>query len=223
MKLWDVLATCLLLLSSVATRPLYSNARPAKRTYFPSSSDSVSISEEDSEEANFQPQQHSLRQIPMEDQNYMRGPYPNHLEDVMDFIEATIGRLRRSSEAGGNSRGRRERQRGAANAGRDREGRSHSDRRRGRSRGRGERRPRGQEQGQDDGGAGTRMSPEGSPPQCDGLRPGIPDQRGADLPLLQRTLCGRRDQLRQDPQQPHTQQEAGQGHALSHLLSANRL
>ncbi|XP_072311588.1 glial cell line-derived neurotrophic factor [Eucyclogobius newberryi] len=141
MKLWDVLATCLLLLSSVATRPLYPNTRPAKRTYFSSSSDSVSLSEEDSEEANFQPEQQSLHKISTEDQNDMGGPYPNHLEDVMDFIEATIGRLRRSSEPGGGSRGRREqRQRGAANTGRDRDGRDRDgrgDRRRGRSRGRG--------------------------------------------------------------------------------------
>lgn len=52
----------------------------------------------------------------------------------MDFIEATIGRLRRSSEPRGSSRGQREqRQRGAANTG---AGKGHGDRRRG-SRGRG--------------------------------------------------------------------------------------
>lgn len=138
MKLWDVLATCLLLLSSVASRPLYPNTRPAKRTYFSSSSDSVSLSEEDSEEGKFQPEHHSLHKISMEDQYDTRGPYPNQLDDVMDFIETTLGRLRRSSEPGGSSRGRREqRHRGAANTGRDRgEGRGHSDRRRGRSRSR---------------------------------------------------------------------------------------
>uniref|UniRef100_A0A8C6TP90 Glial cell line-derived neurotrophic factor n=1 Tax=Neogobius melanostomus TaxID=47308 RepID=A0A8C6TP90_9GOBI len=130
MKLWDVLATCLLLLSSVASRPLFPNTRPAKRTYFSSSSDSVSLSEEDSEE--LEPQHHSLHKISMEDQYDTSGPYPNQLEDVMDFIEATIGRLRRSSEPGGGSRGQRDQRH------RDRgEGRSHSDRRRGRARGRG--------------------------------------------------------------------------------------
>ncbi|XP_062291011.1 glial cell line-derived neurotrophic factor isoform X3 [Scomber scombrus] len=94
MKLWDVLATCLLLLSSVATRPLYQNTQPAN--------------------------------------------YPDQFDDVMDFIEATIGRLRRSSDpSGGGPRGRREqRQRGAANTGSSRgEGRGHGDRRRGRGRG----------------------------------------------------------------------------------------
>lgn len=146
MKLWDVLATCLLLLSSVATRPLYQNTRPAKRTYFPgSSSDSVSLSSEEDEDATFQREEHSLQKLSMVDQYDIRGPYPDQLEDVMDFIEATIGRLRRSSEPGGGSRGRKEqRQRGAANTGRDRrEGRGHSDRRRGRARGRGSKGGRG--------------------------------------------------------------------------------
>lgn len=55
----------------------------------------------------------------------------------MDFIEATIGRLRRSSDPRGSSRGRREqRQRGAADTGSERgEGKGHGNRRRGRGRG----------------------------------------------------------------------------------------
>lgn len=55
MKLWDVLATCLLLLSSVAAaRPLYQSARPAKRTYYPGGySDTTFLSAED-QESNFQ-------------------------------------------------------------------------------------------------------------------------------------------------------------------------
>lgn len=70
MKLWDVLATCLLLLSSVATRPLYRNAYPAKRTYFPSSySDPVPLSaEEEEEETAFQREDYNLQEISMEDQ-----------------------------------------------------------------------------------------------------------------------------------------------------------
>ncbi|XP_071373370.1 glial cell line-derived neurotrophic factor isoform X2 [Centroberyx affinis] len=100
MKLWDVLATCLLLLSSVATRPLYQNPQPAKN-------------------------------LPDD----ITGPYPEQFDDVMDFIEATIGRLRRSSESNGGSRGRREqRQRGAANTGGAGRG-GHGDRRKGRGRG----------------------------------------------------------------------------------------
>ncbi|GAA6217097.1 glial cell line-derived neurotrophic factor [Lates japonicus] len=132
MKLWDVLATCLLLLSSVATRPLYQNTQPAKRTYFPSSySDSASLSVEDEEEPTLQHhnQDRNLQEISMENQYDIPDPYPDQFDDVMDFIEATIGRLRRSSEPNGGSRGRREqRQRGAANTGGTRgEGRGHGE------------------------------------------------------------------------------------------------
>lgn len=68
MKLWDVLATCLLLLSSVATRPLYHNTHPAKRTFYPGSySDSASLSAEDEEPA-FQREDHILQELSMEDQ-----------------------------------------------------------------------------------------------------------------------------------------------------------
>uniref|UniRef100_A0A087YPH2 Glial cell line-derived neurotrophic factor n=1 Tax=Poecilia formosa TaxID=48698 RepID=A0A087YPH2_POEFO len=116
MKLWDVLATCFLLLTSVATRPLYQNTQQAKRTRFPSSyRDSGSLSVEE-EEPLFQREEHKLQEISMEDQYDIAAPYPDQFEDVMDFIEATIGRLRRSSETSGNAAGRREqRQRGAAN------------------------------------------------------------------------------------------------------------
>lgn len=66
MKLWDVLATCLLLLSSVATRPLYQNT-PAKRTYFPSNYiDPASLSVEDKEPM-FVRENHNLQEISMED------------------------------------------------------------------------------------------------------------------------------------------------------------
>ncbi|KAK7898643.1 hypothetical protein WMY93_019496 [Mugilogobius chulae] len=154
----------------------------------------------------------------------MRGPYPNHLEDVMDFIDLQsddFGGPRSTAEAaeGEGSKDREEQQtqaeteRGGATAtgGGDGPGAG----------GAKEDATGGQEPGQGLGGAGKRMSAQGSPPQCDGFRPGISDQRGADFPLLQRALCGRGDQLRQDPQQSDAQQEAGQGHALSHLLSAN--
>lgn len=66
MKLWDVLATCLLLLSSVATRPLYQNTQPAKRPHFPRRyRDSMSLSVE---EPLFQREDHNLKEISMEDQ-----------------------------------------------------------------------------------------------------------------------------------------------------------
>ncbi|XP_029921157.1 glial cell line-derived neurotrophic factor [Myripristis murdjan] len=135
MKLWDVLATCLLLLSSVATRPLYQNPQPAKRTYFPRGyTDSGSLSVEEVE-PQFQREDRSLQEISMEDQYDITGPYPGQLDDVMDFIEATIGRLRRSSEPSGR---REQRQRGASNtggAGGAGRGVGHGDRRKGRGRG----------------------------------------------------------------------------------------
>lgn len=68
MKLWDVLAMCFLLLTSVATRPLYQNTQPSKRTRFPSIyRDSGSRSVED-EERLFQREEHNLQEISMEDQ-----------------------------------------------------------------------------------------------------------------------------------------------------------
>lgn len=79
MKLWDVLATCLLLLSSVATRPLYQNTQPAKRTYFPNSySDSASLSVEDYE-PKFQRKDHNLQEISMEDQCNAHGMFGQSL------------------------------------------------------------------------------------------------------------------------------------------------
>ncbi|XP_014891079.1 glial cell line-derived neurotrophic factor isoform X1 [Poecilia latipinna] len=137
MKLWDVLATCFLLLTSVATRPLYQNTQQAKRTRFPSSyRDSGSLSVEE-EEPLFQREEHKLQEISMEDQYDIAAPYPDQFEDVMDFIEATIGRLRRSSETSGNAAGRREqRQRGAANTKVTREERrGHGGKKKGRGRG----------------------------------------------------------------------------------------
>lgn len=74
MKLWDVLATCLLLLSSAVARPLHQNTPPAKRTYFPSSSsDSSWLSTED-EAQTFQREKHSLQELSMEDQCKNRCP-----------------------------------------------------------------------------------------------------------------------------------------------------
>lgn len=71
MKLWDVLATCLLLLSSIAAaRPLYQSARPVKKTYYPGGySDTTSLSAED-QESSFQlddDNQRGLQEVSMED------------------------------------------------------------------------------------------------------------------------------------------------------------
>ncbi|XP_036383939.1 glial cell line-derived neurotrophic factor-like isoform X2 [Megalops cyprinoides] len=69
----------------------------------------------------------------------MTEPYPEQFEDVMEFIEATIRRLRRSPERSAGSRGRRERerQRGTANLGGGDRGRGQDRKGRGRAGGRG--------------------------------------------------------------------------------------
>ncbi|XP_067106965.1 glial cell line-derived neurotrophic factor isoform X2 [Osmerus mordax] len=113
MKLWDVMATCLLLLSSVSTRPLYQNLPSAQRAHPRDHyTESLSMSVEEPETESL-----SLQEISMEEQYDITGPYPEQFDDVMDFIEATIGRLRRSSEPDGGARGRggQTRQRGATN------------------------------------------------------------------------------------------------------------
>ncbi|XP_051907662.1 glial cell line-derived neurotrophic factor [Hippocampus zosterae] len=139
MNLWDVAAMCLLLLSSVATRPLYQNIHPAKRTLFPASySDSAHQSAEDQgANLSMRSAESNLQEISMEDQ-YDASPYSEQFADVMDFIEATIGRLRRSSDSRG-PKEREQRHRGAAKNTRG-GGKAHGgDRKRGRSRGGGTR------------------------------------------------------------------------------------
>ncbi|XP_077398440.1 glial cell line-derived neurotrophic factor [Vanacampus margaritifer] len=138
MNLWDVAAMCLLLLSSVASRPLYQSTQPAKRTpLFPASySDSARQPAEEDQGADLltRSTESNQQEISMEDQYDMTSPYSERFDDVMDFIEATIGRLRRSSE----SRGRREReqrQKGAANTQGEGRAQHGGDRKRGRSRG----------------------------------------------------------------------------------------
>ncbi|XP_061657162.1 glial cell line-derived neurotrophic factor [Syngnathoides biaculeatus] len=109
MKLWDVAAMCLLLLSAVASRPLYQSTEPAERTFLDASYPDSARRSAEERQAEADP-----RIISMEDQYDVPGPYPEQLDDVMDFIEETIGRLRRSSEPRG-PREREQRQRGAAN------------------------------------------------------------------------------------------------------------
>uniref|UniRef100_G3PXG6 Glial cell line-derived neurotrophic factor n=1 Tax=Gasterosteus aculeatus TaxID=69293 RepID=G3PXG6_GASAC len=109
MKLWDVLATCLLLLSSVASRPLYQNTQPAAAGLC-----AAHVLGKQRVKFIFISMLHAFNpNMPYD----MAGPFPEQFDDVMDFIEATIGRLRRSSEPSGASKGRREqRQRAAAAA-----------------------------------------------------------------------------------------------------------
>ncbi|XP_048090228.1 LOW QUALITY PROTEIN: glial cell line-derived neurotrophic factor-like [Alosa alosa] len=119
MKLWDVLATCLLLLSSVSTRPIFPKLQPVKRPPVVGlHRDSAALSVEDSL---IHPYSHPerLHKTSMEQQYELEGPYPDQFDDVMDFIEATIGRLRRSLRVDGSSQGRSGRQRQSGSPGTD--------------------------------------------------------------------------------------------------------
>lgn len=102
MKLWDVLAMCLLLLSSVATRPLYQNTQPAKRTYFPSSySDSVPLPSLEDEAPSFEREDHRLQEISKENQckyvfvrcvvclEFVIRLYGCHIRDVL-FVQSNV-------------------------------------------------------------------------------------------------------------------------------------
>ncbi|XP_043087650.1 glial cell line-derived neurotrophic factor [Puntigrus tetrazona] len=124
MKLWDILATCLLLLSSVSSRPVFHKLQPPKRD---PALDPVVDS---------QPETARQKRASVEEQYDVNGLYPEQFESVMDFIEATIGRLRRSSDFDADSQTKRDRgrQKGAANA--ERSGRGRAERKRSRGRGR---------------------------------------------------------------------------------------
>ncbi|XP_067289602.1 glial cell line-derived neurotrophic factor [Pseudorasbora parva] len=125
MKLWDILATCLLLLSSVSARPLFHKLQPSKRAVVRSESPALDPI------IDSQPENPNQKHASMEEQYAVNGLYPEQFENVMDFIEATIGRLRRSPDA--ESQPKR-RQKGATNT--DRAGRGRGDKKRGRGRGR---------------------------------------------------------------------------------------
>ncbi|KAG9354962.1 hypothetical protein JZ751_001675, partial [Albula glossodonta] len=124
MKLWDVLATCFLLLSTASTSPLFQNLQSAKTSRLleplrdgPSLPLDKPVSESESK---LKSESIRLQESPTEDQYEMAGPYPEQFEDVMEFIEATIRRLRRSPDfdgGGGRGRRQRERQRASANRG----------------------------------------------------------------------------------------------------------
>ncbi|XP_066507903.1 glial cell line-derived neurotrophic factor [Hoplias malabaricus] len=136
MKLWDVLATCLLLLSSVSARPLFPKLQPSKRASLPQNRAEFRAVDPiiDSN-----PEAASLKQASLEEQYDINDLYPEQFDDVMDFIEATIGRLRRSPAVELGSEGRKDkgRQRGAANTERGGRGRGERKRGRGRDKGRG--------------------------------------------------------------------------------------
>ncbi|KAJ8381060.1 hypothetical protein SKAU_G00018380 [Synaphobranchus kaupii] len=115
MKLWDVLATCFFLLSTASTSPLFQNLQSAKTSRFLEQLGdvpSLPLDKPESEpESKSEAESVTLQDSSTEDHYKMASPYPEEYEDVMEFIEATIRRLRRSPERSGSARGRRERER----------------------------------------------------------------------------------------------------------------
>ncbi|XP_039401636.1 glial cell line-derived neurotrophic factor isoform X1 [Mauremys reevesii] len=87
MKLWDVVAVCVVLLSKVSTSPL-----PAGKTP-PEGPPSVVEGPEDD---------HSPISLPppyaVQSDSNMPEDYPDQFDNVVDFIQATIKRLRRSPD-----------------------------------------------------------------------------------------------------------------------------
>ncbi|XP_053500992.1 glial cell line-derived neurotrophic factor [Ictalurus furcatus] len=130
MKLWDVLATCLLLLSSVSARPLFNKLQPSKRAPRAERRSELLVLDP---VINARLDTASLKQASMEEQYDINGLHPDQFDDVMDFIAATIGRLRRSPEMDSEGRGKENgRRRGAANTERGARGRGEKKRGRGR-------------------------------------------------------------------------------------------
>ncbi|NP_001090196.1 glial cell line-derived neurotrophic factor precursor [Xenopus laevis] len=115
MKLWAILAVCILLLSSVSSIPLPSNwLAGKKRSHLP-----------DPQEGEDQvfgmdgavPEDPTANMAPQDQQTYTEIPddYPDQFDDVLEFIQDTIKRLKRSSNKQPPSRRDRGRQSLAAN------------------------------------------------------------------------------------------------------------
>ncbi|XP_006889601.1 PREDICTED: glial cell line-derived neurotrophic factor isoform X1 [Elephantulus edwardii] len=78
MKLWDVVAVCLVLLHTASAFPLPAGKRPP--------------------EAPAEDRSLSRRRAPFARDSNMPEDYPDQFDDVMDFIQATIKRLKRSTD-----------------------------------------------------------------------------------------------------------------------------
>ncbi|KAM8956972.1 glial cell line-derived neurotrophic factor isoform 1-T1 [Lycaon pictus] len=117
MKLWDVVAVCLVLLHTASALPLPAGKRPPEA---PAEDRSLG--------------RRRAPSAPSSDSNVPED-YSDQFDDVMDFIQATIRRLKRSPEKQMAVPARRERNRQAAAAGPEH------------SRGKGRRGPRGRNRG----------------------------------------------------------------------------
>ncbi|MBN3301077.1 glial cell line-derived neurotrophic factor-like [Amia ocellicauda] len=113
MKLWDVLAMCLLLLNAVSTSPLFNNWQAGKRSESLEQR-SVAPSPLDGSESGSVSLEASL-----EEEYDIPELYPEEFEDVVDFIQATIKRLKRSPEWEVPSHGKQDRSRQRASTNTD--------------------------------------------------------------------------------------------------------
>ncbi|KAM3939310.1 glial cell line-derived neurotrophic factor [Leptodactylus fuscus] len=97
MKLWAILAVCILLLRSVSTTPLPASWLAGKKR---SSQESL-LEDEDTALGMYEAQSERPTAVQGQAgvQQYSEGPddYPDQFDDVLEFIQDTIKRLRRSS------------------------------------------------------------------------------------------------------------------------------
>ncbi|XP_023692261.1 glial cell line-derived neurotrophic factor isoform X2 [Paramormyrops kingsleyae] len=123
MKLWDLLAMCFLLLSTVSTSPLFQSLRSDKRLRPLAQALSVPpvlLDDEESESTSETQNEASVRlqERSLQNQHGGSSPDPEQLGYVLDFIKATMRRMRRSTDRGRrSSRGQKR--------GRQKEGRKH--------------------------------------------------------------------------------------------------
>ncbi|KAL4660848.1 glial cell line-derived neurotrophic factor-like isoform X1 [Arapaima gigas] len=146
MKLWDVLAMCFLLLSAVSTSPLLQSLRSEMRlrSLAPGLSARPPQLDDDESEPPSEPGPKSppesipsLQEPPPDNQYEVAVLDLEHFGDVLDFIKATIRRIRRSSEWDTSSQGQKQRPKRTANPNRGGGVRKEGRRARGRQRGRG--------------------------------------------------------------------------------------
>ncbi|XP_040898607.1 glial cell line-derived neurotrophic factor-like isoform X1 [Toxotes jaculatrix] len=106
MKLWDSLATCLILLSAVHASPLLrsrqqstSTKRRGRAAESPLELPPVQISLSVTSPGTRRSEAHGQETLVGGEKYTMEEPLPSEYEDVVDFIKVTISRIRRSSSS----------------------------------------------------------------------------------------------------------------------------
>ncbi|XP_029434363.1 glial cell line-derived neurotrophic factor isoform X2 [Rhinatrema bivittatum] len=96
MKLWTVVAVCVLLLSSVSSTPLPASWQAGKKLFHVPASPAEE--EEEQQQPLPVPRDPGAASPPLPTRSNMPDHYLNQFDDVMEFIQTTIRRLRRSPE-----------------------------------------------------------------------------------------------------------------------------